>query len=306
MGEGYMAGDAVQQHPDLSREMGEQKGPTGNVFTDMTLMHQRYGFHPSQGNHKLDVDQVKARLDFIREELDETYLAFFEASPANFIDGLIDIVVVAVGTLDLLGINGEGAWKEVYNRNIQKEVGSNPSRPNTKGMDLIKPKGWKPPELAPFISDLLLQVMTIPPGRLPQFQTKFDNDISADVHQKDRYPVEVFERCIEMFRKKSSDYVFPGSTVQAADYYPRGIDDVLYMVDVTKRLRMLSILDKVRAGITPEFEGLEDTLMDRIIYLAIGLEFITGNMQGQEPGRDIFNREVTDGAASDDPGRPTS
>lgn len=303
MGEGFNAGDSLGQHPDLLKDLVEQKGPTGNVFTDMALMHMHYGFHPTQGKHKLDVDQVKARLDFIREELEETYLAFFEATPANFIDGLIDIIVVAVGTLDLLGIDGEGAWKEVYNRNIQKEVGSNPSRPNTKGMDLVKPKGWKPPELSQFISDLLLQVMTVPPGRLQQFQPGFNNDVAAAEHAPDRYPVEVFERCIEMFRKKSSDYVFPGSTVQAADYYPRGIDDVLYMVDVTKRLRMLSILDKVRAGVTPEFEGLEDTLMDRIIYLAIGLELIAGKMDGQVPGRDIFNREVKHGVDQDDPGR---
>ena len=61
-------------------------------------------------------------------------------------DGLIDLCVFAVGTLDVFNVDANDAWDRVYQANIAKDVGVKEGRPNPFGLpDLIKPAGWKAP-----------------------------------------------------------------------------------------------------------------------------------------------------------------
>ena len=86
------------------------------------------------------------RIDFIREELEETEAALINMDAEEIVDGLIDLCVVAIGTLDAFGVNPYKAWDEVLEANMAKEVGKKPSRPNPLGVpDLIKPDNWKGP-----------------------------------------------------------------------------------------------------------------------------------------------------------------
>ena len=86
------------------------------------------------------------RIDFIREELEETEAALVSMDAEEIVDGLIDLCVVAIGTLDAFGVNPYKAWDEVLEANMAKEVGKKPSRPNPLGVpDLIKPDNWKGP-----------------------------------------------------------------------------------------------------------------------------------------------------------------
>ena len=86
------------------------------------------------------------RADFLQEELDETKRAIMAGDAEEIVDGLIDLCVVAIGTLDAFNIDGNKAWDEVLKANMQKEVGVKESRPNPLGLpDLIKPEGWKAP-----------------------------------------------------------------------------------------------------------------------------------------------------------------
>jgi predicted HAD superfamily Cof-like phosphohydrolase len=62
------------------------------------------------------------------------------------VDGLIDLCVVAIGTLDAFSVDAHKAWDAVHNANMSKEPGVKPSRPNPLGLpDLIKPEGWTAP-----------------------------------------------------------------------------------------------------------------------------------------------------------------
>ena len=89
---------------------------------------------------------LEFRLNFIKEEYDETREALITEDSEEIVDGLIDLCVVAIGTLDALGVNVHKAWNEVYEANMNKEVGVKESRPNPLGLpDLIKPKGWTAP-----------------------------------------------------------------------------------------------------------------------------------------------------------------
>ena len=89
---------------------------------------------------------LEFRLKFIKEEYDETREAIIMEDAEEIVDGLIDICVVAIGTLDAMSVNAHKAWDEILEANMAKEVGVKESRPNPLGIpDLIKPEGWKSP-----------------------------------------------------------------------------------------------------------------------------------------------------------------
>lgn len=128
-----------------------------NWVADMAAMHQKFGVNPVL--REFDKDKLEAflkfRIDFLQEELDEMRKAVvdhqagkIDAAKAgdDIVDALIDLCVVAIGTLDAYDVNAYTAWDRVFDKNMEKEVGIKPSRPNPLGLpDLIKPEGWAAP-----------------------------------------------------------------------------------------------------------------------------------------------------------------
>jgi len=119
---------------------------------DIHDMHTKFGVRDAV--QKFDSVMLRTflrfRLDFLHEELQETEKAAQSGIPLDseeVVDGLIDLCVVAIGTLDALGVDPHKAWDEVHKANMTKEVGVKPSRPNPLGLpDLIKPEGWVGPD----------------------------------------------------------------------------------------------------------------------------------------------------------------
>lgn len=112
---------------------------------DIADMHRKFGVN--EAVRKMDADKLKAflefRIRFLQEELDEMKNT---DDPEEVTDALIDLCVVAIGTMDALDINAHVAWDEVHRANMAKEVGIKASRPNPLGLpDLIKPEGWVAP-----------------------------------------------------------------------------------------------------------------------------------------------------------------
>ena len=66
---------------------------------------------------------LQFRLEFLQEELNETQLAYENADAEEVVDGLIDLIVIAVGTLDILDVDADKAWDEVHKANMAKEKG---------------------------------------------------------------------------------------------------------------------------------------------------------------------------------------
>lgn len=130
-----------------------------NWFKDMQAMHQKYGVnewfekeHGAVVKSRWDFEQnklreyMKFRIGMMQEELDETKQAFENKNAEEMVDGMIDLCVFAIGTLEVFGVDANKAWDEVYKANISKEVGIKEGRPNPLGLpDLVKPKGWKGP-----------------------------------------------------------------------------------------------------------------------------------------------------------------
>jgi predicted HAD superfamily Cof-like phosphohydrolase len=118
---------------------------------DIHDMHTKFGVRDAVKNFDSVMLRtfLRFRLDFLHEELQETEKAAQSGIPLDqeeIVDGLIDLCVVAIGTLDALGVDPHKAWNEVHKANMTKEVGVKPSRPNPLGLpDLIKPEGWVGP-----------------------------------------------------------------------------------------------------------------------------------------------------------------
>lgn len=87
----------------------------------------------------------------INEEVTELKEAVNNNDQVETLDALIDILVVTIGAIHSLGADPEGAWKEVMSTNFAKidsESGKVRKREDGK---VLKPLGWKGPELAQFL-----------------------------------------------------------------------------------------------------------------------------------------------------------
>jgi predicted HAD superfamily Cof-like phosphohydrolase len=92
--------------------------------------------------------QYQLYCNLISEEFNELVAS---TTKVDDLDALIDILVVTVGAIHSLGADAEGAWKEVMRTNfakIDRDTGKVRKREDGK---VLKPQGWTPPELAPFV-----------------------------------------------------------------------------------------------------------------------------------------------------------
>ncbi len=121
-----------------------------NWVNDIEDMHDKFGVHDWFQANRDDKDLMQKYLMFrmlmIGEEYQETLSAINNSDAEEVVDGLIDMCVFAIGTLDVMGVDANEAWNKVYNANMAKEPGVKPGRPNRFGLpDLLKPSGWAPP-----------------------------------------------------------------------------------------------------------------------------------------------------------------
>jgi predicted HAD superfamily Cof-like phosphohydrolase len=114
------------------------------------MMHNKFGVKEWFEKNKDDKDLMRKYLMFrmlmIGEEYQETLSAINNSDAEEVVDGLIDMCVFALGTLDVFGVDANEAWNRIYEANMAKEPGVKPGRPNRFGLpDLLKPAGWTPP-----------------------------------------------------------------------------------------------------------------------------------------------------------------
>lgn len=112
---------------------------------DIADMHKKFGVNEKVNS--FDETKLKAFLDFRIKFLKEEMKELTDAKTADdVVDALIDLCVVAIGTLDAMSVDAHDAWNRVHYANMAKEVGIKKSRPNPLGLpDLIKPDGWLAP-----------------------------------------------------------------------------------------------------------------------------------------------------------------
>jgi NTP pyrophosphatase (non-canonical NTP hydrolase) len=97
-------------------------------------------------------DQFKLYLSLVEEEVGELAEAVRNGDKVETLDALLDIVVVAIGAIHSMNVDGEGAWKEVMGSNfakIDRQTGKVKLREDGK---VLKPLDWKKPELDQYIN----------------------------------------------------------------------------------------------------------------------------------------------------------
>lgn len=115
-----------------------------NVFKDIDKFAVACDQAPSEDNYLL-------YLNLIAEEYGELVDATAYGNKVGQLDALVDILVVTIGAIRAGNMDGEGAWDEVMKTNFAKinaETGKVEKREDGK---VLKPEGWKAPELAQFI-----------------------------------------------------------------------------------------------------------------------------------------------------------
>lgn len=110
---------------------------------------------------------------------------------------------------------------------------------------------------------------------------------------KERESVKVLRECIELQLKKSQDYQNPNSNIVQAMHYRRGVSTIHDMIS-QKLLRAQSLLEvaETQGAVSANFESLEDTYKDLVNYASFAVAYIRGEMEGQDPDRDMLNRKI--------------
>lgn len=127
---------------------------TSQLFEDVAAFHAKHGI-PGPGQPALpDVEMYAFRKKFLHEELHEIDQAYAEGDLAKFLDGLIDLTYVALGTAVLSGVT-PALWAELWGQvqlaNLCKRraVSLGESQALTgrgHAYDVVKPAGWVSPE----------------------------------------------------------------------------------------------------------------------------------------------------------------
>ena len=111
-----------------------------------------------------------------------------------------------------------------------------------------------------------------------------------------RKSANILLEAAELQERKGKDYQNPLSRVRQADHYPRGVYTILDTMN-GKMLRMYSVLETMEQGGNINFESVEDSAIDLINYASFLVAYMRGDIDGQEAGKDIFNRRGTENPA---------
>lgn len=127
----------------------------------MEAMGQDVPAHPDM---RPDPQLINLRMALLTEEFDETIAAMMQLkrpdlSPvlrldmmAETIDGLADLIYVALGAGLALGLPVSAVWDEVQRANMDKASG--PVRQDGKR---LKPEGWQPPRVERIVRELVAE-----------------------------------------------------------------------------------------------------------------------------------------------------
>ena len=103
-------------------------------------------------NGETNQDQYKLYRSLISEEISELEEAVGTDNKVEQLDALIDILVVTIGAIHSMGADAEGAWREVLRSNLAKIDESTGKVIKREDGKVLKPHGWKAPDLLPFIN----------------------------------------------------------------------------------------------------------------------------------------------------------
>ncbi len=170
------------------RELEDNANPGALALYDMVMRFNRdlIGIDLPQTPMLLSKDRLAYRIGHLEEELHEAQLSAHEEDLPGFVDGLIDLIYVAMGTILEVGVPAGAAFGEVHAANMAKHRGMVAKRPDSGGYDAVKPPGWTPPDLGPYLRATRDEVLALDVERtLPEPRNKRILVIGYARHGKD-------------------------------------------------------------------------------------------------------------------------
>lgn len=120
----------------------------GNYF-DVVDFHKKFSFKTPSIPTLLSEEDVRQRIDFMQEELNEFIDGAVKGDICEQADALIDLVYVAMGTAARMGLCWEALWEDVHRANMAKVKG-----PSERSLtDVVKPTGWEGPRTREIIDE---------------------------------------------------------------------------------------------------------------------------------------------------------
>lgn len=123
-----------------------------NVFHDVYDFHAKFGVFERVEPGSMAASTFEFRRKFLQEELNEFIAANANDDVEGQLDAMIDLIYVAAGTLVMMGFlptQMNEAWRRVQEANMQKmRVPSAEHSKRGSAYDVIKPDGWKAPDLS--------------------------------------------------------------------------------------------------------------------------------------------------------------
>ncbi len=148
--------DQVEQFAEAHRPL------TAKMVADAARFnHEIVGYPIPAQSELMSDDRAGFRADFMQEELDEFRKAQKEGDLDGAVDAIIDLMYVAAGAMNEMGVATQPCWDEVHRANMRKKRGSQTKRPGGKGFDAIKPEGWTAPSHAQYLTITSEDVQTI-------------------------------------------------------------------------------------------------------------------------------------------------
>lgn len=127
-----------------------------NIFDDTMAFQQKYGLWRKDQFGILSEEEMKVKIGHLYEELAEIDKAHKEGNIYEISDGLIDLIYVASGLLNLMNMPAQALWNDIQARNMQK-IRATKDNVGKRGstFDVIKPEGWLPPRTKDIIDSTL-------------------------------------------------------------------------------------------------------------------------------------------------------
>lgn len=183
-----------------------------------------------------------SRYMHLREEIKEIIESHSDDNFVGVVDGLVDLVYVALGTLLQMGIHPDHPFDLVHNANMKKRG----AKTERHEHDAIKPEGWQPPDYGPMLErlDVLNQVSP------------------------------VFVELTELRIKKGNAY--NGPNVKRSDHFPLG-DLSYFQVIWMKTCRVRALIESLSAETSEKNRRLINReVADILVYGCFWLEYMRG------------------------------
>lgn len=129
-----------------------------DYFESVAQFHDKFSLPVSSESRSdgrtpqlLTEEEMDFRTAFLFEEINEMIQGYGEKDLAKVADAIVDAVYVLLGTAHCMGLPFDALWTEVQRANMAKRPWQegDPLKPrNAVGLDVVKPEGWRPPDIA--------------------------------------------------------------------------------------------------------------------------------------------------------------